>query len=71
LSNFTANDVYDYLDYLYYLDDYTFIQNGVKKKYSESTKSRNQMQIRKFLKFINPELANLIKVKKNISQLFS
>lgn len=61
LDAFSEEDIYDYLDYL---DNYTFVQKGVVKQYSAITKQRNKIQIRKFLKFINPELADMIKIKK-------
>jgi integrase/recombinase XerD len=61
LENFSEDDVYDFLDYQ---DSYTFTHKGIKKQYSEVTKQRNKVQVRKFLKFVNPELADVIKVKK-------
>jgi integrase len=61
LDTFSENDIYDYLDHL---DNYTFVQKGVVKQYSEITKQRNKIQVRKFIRFINPELADMIKVKK-------
>lgn len=61
LDTFSEDDIYDYLDYL---DNYTFVQKGVEKNYSEITKQRNKVQVRKFIKFINPELGNIIKIKK-------
>jgi integrase/recombinase XerD len=61
LEDFSEDDIYDYLDYL---DNYTFVHKGVVKQYMEITKQRNKIQVRKFLKFVNPELSDAIKIKK-------
>ncbi|AAM05099.1 TPA: tyrosine-type recombinase/integrase [Methanosarcina acetivorans] len=61
LESFSEDDVFDYLDEL---EKHTFKQKGVEKKYSEFTKARNRIQVRKFLSFVNPYLKTTFKIRK-------
>jgi integrase/recombinase XerD len=62
LQTFTPDDIYDYLDFI---DAHKRTKkNGETLRYSPGTKQRIKMILKKFLTFINPDLGNVIKLKK-------
>lgn len=60
LDSFSDDDIYDYIDYL---DNYTFMNKGIKKHLAENTKCKEKLQVRKFLNFIKLDLGSTIKIK--------
>lgn len=51
------------LDYLDYIDDYTFKRQGKTKKYSDSTKYQQKVALHKFIKWHLPNIENPITLK--------